>query len=95
MVYIYITDGCTGLAVGAHVGEIVVGTKGLSRCCSADTASDVKLLVDDVVPNGVDSIDVGRVACEGSYIGHTGIHISSTYGVTYGLVLLYHGLVAL
>ena len=40
-------------------------------------------------------MDVVLVACEGSHIGHAGIHVSSANGMTYGLVLFDNGLVSL
>ena len=38
---------------------------------------------------------VGGVACQRSYIGHTGIEIAGTHGMAHNLVLLQNGLVVL
>ena len=95
VVHIHIADGGTGLAVGTHVRQFVVGTEGLAVVGGSDTTGDVELLRDDVVPDGIDGLDVVLIACEGSHISHTSIHIGRTYGVTYGLVLFDDGLVSL
>ena len=95
IVHIHVADSRTSLAVGAHVGQFVVGSEGLTVVRGADTASDIEFLGDDIVPDGIDGLDVVLVACECSHISHTGIHIGSTDGVTYGLVLFDDGLVSL
>ena len=95
MVHIHVADGSAGLTVGTHIGQVVVGTKSLAIVCGTYASCDVEFLGHDIVPDGIDSIDIGRVARESSHIGHTGIHVGSAHGVTYGLILLHHGLVAL
>ena len=60
-----------------------------------DTAGEVVFVGDDVVPDAVDGIDVGLFAGERGDIGHAGIHITGAHGVSYGLVLLHDGLMAL
>ena len=95
VVHIHITNGGTGLAVCTHIGQFVVLAEGLAIRSGADTASDIELFGDDIVPDGIDGVNVVLVACESSHIGHAGIHISSTNGVTHGLVLFDNGLVSL
>ena len=95
VVHIDIADGGTSLTIGRHVGQFVVLAEGLTVGGGTDTARDVELLRYDIVPDGVDGLDVVLVASEGGHVGHTGIHIGSTHGVTYGLVLLDDRLVGL
>ena len=95
VVHIHITNGGTGLAVCTHIGQFVILAEGLTVGGGTDTARDVELLRYDIVPDGVDGLDVVLVACEGGHVGHTGIHIGSTHGVAYGLVLLDDRLVGL
>ena len=95
VVHIHITNGGTGLAVCTHIGQFVVLAEGLAIRSGADTASDIELLGDDIVPDGIDGLDVVFVASEGSHIGHTCIHVGRTNGMAYGLVLFDDGLVGL
>ena len=90
-----IADGGARLAVGAHVGQLVVLAEGLAARRGADAAGDVELLRDDVVPDAVDGLDVALVAGQRGHVGHAGIHVGGAHGVAHGLVLLGHGLVAL
>ena len=90
-----IADGGTRLAVGAHIGQLVVLAEGLARGRGTDAAGDVEFLGDDVAPDIVDGVDVGLVTRQGRHVGHARIHIGGTHGVTHGLVLLGDGLVAL
>ena len=95
VVDINIADSCAGFAVGTHVRQLVVLTESLAVVCGSYTSGDVELLAHDVVPDAVDGVDIGGIAGEGSYICHTSIHIGSTYGMTYSLVLLQDRFVAL
>ena len=95
VVHIHITNGGTGLAVCTHIGQFVVLAEGLAIRSGADTASDIELFGDDIVPDGIDGLDIVFVTCEGGYIGHTCIHIGSTNGMSYGFVLLDDGLMSL
>ena len=81
-------DGCTGLVVGCHVWQLIVITKCLT--CMAGTYSTCKIvfLANDVFKNAVDHLHIGRILGQGSHIGDTGIHISSTNSMTYRLFLL-------
>ena len=60
-----------------------------------DTAGNIYLLADDILPYLVDSLDVGAVTRNGSHISHTGIHVTSTYGMSHCLFLLQYRLVRL
>ena len=95
VVEVNLCDCSTSLAVGRHVGQFVVVAECFARRSGTYTTGEVVLLAYDVFPDAVDGVDVGSIACEGSHIGHTGIHVSSTYGMTYGFILLEHWLVAL
>ena len=95
IVDIDVADGRTGLAIGTHVGQLVVFAESLTTGSGTDAARDVVFLLDNIVPDAVDGVDIGGVARKGSHIGHTRIHIGGTHGVTYSLVLLYDGLVSL
>ena len=87
VVHIDITNGSTGLAVGTHVGQLVVSAKGFTVRGGTDSASDIEFLGDDIVPDGINSLDIILVACEGCHIGHTGIHIGGTHCMADGLIL--------
>ncbi len=62
VVHIYIADGRAGLTVGAHVGQLVIGTESLAVGSSTDASRDIELFAHDVVPNIVDSPNIGGVA---------------------------------
>ena len=95
VVDINIADSCAGFAVGTHVRQLVVFAESLAVVSSSDTSGDVELLAHDVVPDAVDGVDIGSISGKGSYICHTSIHIGSTYGMTYSLVLFQNRFVAL
>jgi hypothetical protein len=80
-----------GFAVGAHVGQFVVGAEGFAGAGGADAAGDVELLGGDVFPDAVDGGDVGGVAGERGDVGHPGVHIGGAHGVADGFGLLGHG----
>ena len=85
---IYVADGRAGLAVSAHVRELVISPEGLAAVRGPDAAGDVKLLGHDVVPDPVDGVDVALVPREGGDIGHAGVHVGGADGVAHGLALL-------
>ena len=95
VVEINLCDSSTCLTVSRHVRQFVVLTKSLTASSSTYTTSDVVFLRDDVVPNAVDSLDVSLVACEGSNVCHTSIHISCSHCMTHCFILLQHWQVAL
>ena len=95
VVDINIADSCAGFAVGTHVRQLVVFAESLAVVGGSDSSGDVELLAYDVVPDTVDGVDIGSISGEGSYICHTSIHIGSTNGMTYSLVLLQNRFVAL
>ena len=59
------------------------------------STSDVILLRYDVVVDGIDSFQISLIARQSSYISHTGIHITSTNGMSPSFSLVDYGLVAL
>ena len=87
IVHINIANGSTSLAVGTHIRQFVVLAKGLTIRGSTNTTSDIEFLGYDIIPDGIDSMDIVLIACERSHIGHTGIHIGSTNSMTYSLIL--------
>ena len=91
VVHIHVADCCAGFAVGAHVGKLKILPEGLSGICGADSARDVELLGNDVVPDAVYCIDISLVSGEGGDVGHSGIHVGGPYGMTHGFVLFKHG----
>ena len=95
VVHVDIADGSTGLTVGTHIGQLVVLAEGLAVGGGANTASDIEFLRDDIVPDGINGLDIVLVASKGSDIGHTGIHIGSTDGVTHSLILFDNRLMGL
>ena len=95
VVDIDIADGSTGLAVGAHVGQLVILAESLATGGGTNATGDVELLANNIVPDLVDGVDVVLITRQGSHIGHAGIHIGSTDSVANGLVLLNDGLMAL
>ena len=95
VVNIHITDGGTRLTVGTHIWQFIILAKSLAIRGGADTTGDIEFLCDDVVPDSIDGLDIVLVASKCSHISHTGIHISSTDGMTYGLILLNNGLMSL
>ena len=95
VVDIDIADGGASLAIGAHVGQLVVFAKRLAVGSGADAAGDIEFLADDVVPDAVDGVDVRLVARQGSHVGHARIHVGSPHGVPHRLVLFHNGLVCL
>lgn len=95
VVDINIADSCAGFAVGTHVRQLVVLSESLAVVGGSYTSGDVEFLAYDVVPDAVDGVDIGSITGEGCYICHTCIHIGSTYGMTYSLVLLQNRFVAL
>ena len=95
VVDIHITDGCTRLAIGAHVRQLVVRAKSLAIAGRPNAARDIHLLLNNVLPDAVDGMNISRVARQGSHIGHSRIHIGGPDCVAHGLVLLHHGFVRL
>ena len=95
MVHIHITDGGTGLTIGAHVRQFIVGAESLTVGCGTDTTRDIVFLRHDIVPDGINGLDIVLVTSEGCHIGHTCIHIGGTHGMTHGLILINDGLVSL
>ena len=95
IVYIYVADGCTGFAICAHVWQLIVLAESLAVAGSTNTTGDIEFLAHDIVPDAVDGVDIGGVAGEGGYIGHSRIHIGGAHCVTHCLVLLQYRLVAL
>ena len=87
IVYIYVADGCTGFAISAHVWQLIVLAESLAVAGSTNTTGDVEFLAHNIVPDAVDGVNVGCVAGEGGYIGHSRIHIGGTHGVSHSLVL--------
>ena len=95
VVHVDQADGGARLAVGRHVGQLVVAAEGLAAGCGTDAAGDIEFLLDDVVPDAVYGVQIGGVAGECGHVGHAGIHIGGAHGMAHGLVLLGHGLVGL
>ncbi len=95
MIDVDITYGGTRLAIGRHVGQLVVPREGLAIGSGSDAARDVELLGDDVAPDGIDGPDVGLVARKCRHVCHAGIHVGGADGVPHGFVLLHDGLVGL
>ena len=83
------------LVVCSPVREFIVGTEGFSVVASPNSAGDVILLCHDVVPDGINSIHVILLSCQGCNISHTCIHIACTHCVTPGFPLIHYGQVAL
>ena len=95
VVEVNLGDGGAGFIVGGQVGQLIVGTERLTGMACPHTAGDVVLAAHDVLPDGVDGLDVGGVAEQGCHIGHAGIHIAGTNGMSPCLCLFGDGLVAL
>ena len=81
-------DGCTGLVIGSHVWQLIVGTESLTCMAGTYTTSKIVFLANDVFKNAVNHLHIGRILGQGSHIGNTGIHISGTNSMTYRLFLL-------
>ena len=88
-------DGSTRLIIRGKVRQFVVGTKGLALVTGAHTTRDVIFLGNDVVVDGIDSLQISLITRQGSHIGHSCIHIAGTNGVSPSLFLVNNGLVAL
>ena len=95
MVHVNVSDSCTSLAVCRHVRKLIVLSECLTVAGCSDTTCDVELLCNDVVPDSVDSVDVALVSCKSGNVSHTSVHVSSTYCVSYSLILLENRLVSL
>ena len=95
VVDIYVSNGSAGLAICSVVRQIIISSECLAVMSGADSARDIKFLAHGVVPDLIDRLYVGRVACEGSHIRHAGIHVAGAHSVTYGLILLRHRFVRL
>ena len=95
VVDIHIADGGTRLAIGRHVGQLIVAAECLSARGAADAARNVHLLAHDVLPDAVDGAYVCRVASQGCHVGHATIHIGGTNSMTHGFVLFDDGFVCL
>ena len=95
VVDIHVADGRTGLGIGTHVGQFVVGPESLTVVGGPDAPRDVEFAAHDVVPDAVDGVYVGRVARERGHIGHAGIHVGRAHGMAHSLRLFEHGQMAL
>ena len=94
-VKIALCNGGTGFIIGRQVGQFVISAKGFAVMSCANTACQVILFAYDVVPNAVNSFDIGTVSSECSDIRHAGIHVACTYSMTPSFVLFDYGQVAL
>ncbi len=88
VVDIHVADSSTSLAICRHIGKFVVCAECFTVACGTDTAGDIVFLAYNIIPDAVDGVDIGGVACESGDIRHTGIHISGTHGMTYSLILI-------
>ena len=88
MVPVVHADRRARLVVRGHVRQLVVLAERLAGAGRADAAGDVQLLADDVLPDRVDGLHVGRVAGERRDVGHARIHVGRAHGVADRLGLL-------
>ena len=102
MVHVDISDGGTRLTIGTHVGQLVVLAEGLATGRRADASGDIHLFRHNVLPDSVHcrsialtAIASGRSTPQCCHVGHAGIHIGGSHGMSHGLVLLHHWLMGL
>ena len=88
IVHVDVPDSGACLVVGRGVGKLVVVAERFAGMAGADASGDVEFLVCDVIPYAVDGVDVGGIACYGGHIGHAGIHVGCSDGMTHGFALL-------
>ena len=88
-------NGCTRLVIGSEVRQFIVGTEGLAFMTGSHTACDVIFLGNNVVVDGINSLQISLITRQGSHISHTCIHISGTNSMSPSFLLVNHGLVAL
>jgi len=81
-------DGRAGLVVGRQVGQFVVIAEGFAPVAGAQPAGQRHLLVDDILPQGLDRGEVLLIAGQGGDIGHGGVHVHRPHGVADRLPLL-------
>ena len=65
VIHVNIADGGTGLIVGGQIRQFIVITESFARMTRTDTAGNIYLLADDILPYLVDSLDVGAVTRNG------------------------------
>ena len=58
VIHVNIADGGTGLIVGSQIRQFIVITESFARMTRTDTAGNIYLLADDILPYLVDSLDV-------------------------------------
>ena len=85
----------TRLLIGCHVVEFIVGTKSFALCPAPHASGDEELFAGHVVPKTFERMKVGRVACQGRYIGHATVEIARAHGVAHNLLLAEDGLMVL
>lgn len=84
----YKSDGGAGLCIGSVIRKIVVEGKCLADVRAADTAGDVKLFVNYIVPERVACFEELVVIRETCDICHAGIEVYGTYCVSDCFILL-------
>ena len=88
VVDVYVANGSACFAIGRCIWQFVVAAKRFTFVACTDAAGDVVFTADDVVPDGIDSVNIGWVAGKCSHVGHSGIHIHRSHGMPYSLALV-------
>ena len=77
-------DGGAGFVVGLEVGEFVGARVAFAGAVLADTADEVELAIDHVLPDAIDGVDVFLFAGEGGHVGDAGVEVAAANGVSDG-----------
>ena len=86
----HITHRSTSLVVSVKVWQIVCRAKALDTWNSTQTAVDMHLTINDIVPDRVQRWHQSSVAIHCHHISHTRVEVCSTNRVTHSLHLLTH-----
>src|SRR5438034_519666 len=86
---ISVGNSSAGFAVGAQVGELVIAPKSFSSSERANAAGQVELLPNDILPNGIDGVQVALVARESGDIRHAAVEVARPHGMADGFSLFH------
>ncbi len=92
---ITLCDCRTCFIICGQIRQFIICAKSFSIMTRSYSSCQIILLTDNIIPDCINGLYIGRVARQCCYISHTRIHISCTNSMPFCLFLIYYRSVTL
>jgi hypothetical protein len=88
VIQVNISYSGTCLAIGFMIWQLIVVAKSFPVMPGTYSTGNIVFFIHYIIPYAVNCSNIRTVACKGSHIGHSGVHVHCTYGMPHRLILL-------